>query len=145
MLQLTAGLPFLQWPVPSTFSLTVVKPAPVTGLLASAGGMLTNSAVLIATRPVQALKPNHLFTGSLPSLHASGRRQSARRHAVGGPSPWAAEQSRAGVAPFPLPPRADSTVTLSLGTAVCDINRTFVPIPVLVAAAAFQVLPAELA
>src|SRR5512146_84943 len=36
MLQFVFGFPFLQFPVPSTFSFTLVNPAPVTGLLPSA-------------------------------------------------------------------------------------------------------------
>ena len=62
MLQLMAGLPFWQCPVPSTPSFTVVKPAPVT----AAAGTATRAAATATANPVmlkRARRPNHLDTG----------------------------------------------------------------------------------
>src|SRR5437867_8032770 len=71
MLQLTAGLPFLQCPVPSTVEFTVVNPAPVTGVLATPDGtrtVATPRARQNPIRPMPAFRLDHLFKAHfLPS------------------------------------------------------------------------------
>src|SRR5919197_2556489 len=64
MLQLTSSLPFLQWPVPSTFVFVVVNAAPVTGLFASATDPVASSNAAAAT-PTSAVRP---AVGRRPSL-----------------------------------------------------------------------------
>src|SRR5919202_1481010 len=79
MLQLTFGLPFLQWPVPSTLSFTVVNPAPLTGVFANAVGTTRSAAPTAATttRSFNGLVMRYLlFTSAPPS---SGSMLSARR------------------------------------------------------------------
>src|SRR6476659_5111514 len=60
MLQLTSGLPLAQWPVPSASSFTVVKLAPVTGVLEAFAAVAIPviagpTAKLVATRPTSTL------------------------------------------------------------------------------------------
>src|SRR5919202_2707854 len=79
MLQLTFGLPFWQWPVPSTLSVTVVNPAPLTGAFANAVGTTRSAAPTAATttRSFNGLVMRYLlFTPAPPS---SGSMLRARR------------------------------------------------------------------
>src|ERR1041384_74295 len=61
MLQLTLGLPFAQWPVPSTPSFTVVKAAPVTGVFAEATVVIPNRSMNTTILPVNNLNFVFIF------------------------------------------------------------------------------------
>src|SRR4051794_28303334 len=87
MLQLTSGLPFWQWPSPSTSSFTVVNPAPVTGVCggaapaASADASASPPPTAATAATVANARRNGLLAlhASCSSLHPSNRGAFCRR------------------------------------------------------------------
>src|SRR5262245_43993862 len=69
MLQFTWGLPFAQWPVPSTVSLTVVNAAPVT---ACAAEVSPDPPIVVMTTAAASVPAAHLDR-VLPSTRARAR------------------------------------------------------------------------
>src|SRR4051794_13569754 len=57
MLQLTVGLPFWQWPVPSAVSFTVVKAAPLIGVLAAPAWLVVHP---VTARPTVIVTAAHV-------------------------------------------------------------------------------------
>src|SRR5438552_1717494 len=107
MLQFTFGLPFLQCPVPSAVSFTVVNAAPLTGVLAMAPGEMNAAAATAtpsATTPVMALSRNHLFIRPL-SLPITSRRHFPYRWLSSGSHVWPQDRAVPVWLPF-LPPPA---------------------------------------
>src|SRR5438045_2669682 len=101
MLQLTLGLPFLQWSGPSTLSLTVVNAAPFTGVFAPAGDAMTtapNSTMHVETT-VMAASARFIFLSPFVFIRPCRNRLPAGRLLAGWP--FASNHGRLRIPPFP--------------------------------------------